>query len=379
LIHGLPTDLRDRPHLVQGAAAAYADFPPKRKCLNAAMTLEEALKTLGRDAGARAATIAAHQAKERRPAQRFTNVRDEVTGPIADALHAGVELVRKELSSGLVLEFPYRSKIARDFVMAVPERPDHVWEPQTTRLLLHLARGIGHAIVGGAYFGDQAIPLAGVLRGRGICHAFEPDSDQAAMLARNAALNGLDNVRVHQIGLWRDDETRLAFRGADALAATVAAADGIATTTIDLYAEQAGIDRVGLIMLDLEGAELAVLQGAERVLREHGPHVVFEIHRAYVDWSDGLESTEIVRYLAGLGYSLLAIRDFQSNVDLAGRPIELVPIATAFLDGPPHGFNVLATRDPALVGCEPFRIVPGVSPKLLFHRDPALHHPVGGL
>jgi FkbM family methyltransferase len=343
------------------------------------MTLEEALKTLGRDAPARAATIAALQAYERRPGQRFTNVRDEVTGPIADALHAGVELVRKELSSGLVLEFPYRSKIARDFVMAVPERPDHVWEPQTTRLLLHLARGIGHAIVGGAYFGDQAIPLAGALRGRGICHAFEPDADQAAMLARNAALNGLDNVRVHPIGLWRDAETRLAFRGADALAATVAAEAGMATTTIDLYAEQAGIDRVGLIMLDLEGAELAVLEGAERVLRAHGPNVVFEIHRAYVDWSEGLESTEIVRYLTGLGYSLLAIRDFQSNVDLAGRPIELVPIATAFLDGPPHGFNVLATRDPALVGSEPFRIVPGVSPKLLFHRDPALHHPVGGL
>jgi len=343
------------------------------------MNAEEALKTLGRDAAARAAMIAALRDYERRPEQRLTTVRDDVTGPIVDALHAGVDLVRKELSNGLVLEFPYRSKIARDFVMAAPERPDHVWEPQTTRLLLHLAAGVEHAIVGGAYFGDQAVPLAHALRGRGACHAFEPDAGQAAMLRRNAGLNGLDNLRVHSLGLWRDAETRLAFVGSDALAATVASRDGVPTTTIDLYAREAGIGRVGLIMLDLEGAELAVLEGAKRVLAEDGPHVVFEVHRAYVDWSDGLEATAVVRYLAGYGYTFFAVRDFQSNVDLAGRPIELVPIATAWLDGPPHGFNILATREPSIVDAEPFRIVPNVSPKLLFHRDPALHHPTGGL
>ena len=26
-----------------------------------------------------------------------------------------------------------------------------------------------------------------------------------------------------------------------------------------------------------------------------------------------------------------------------------------------------------------FRVIPNVSPKLLFHRDPKLHHPAGGL
>ncbi|HEX9931901.1 MAG TPA: FkbM family methyltransferase, partial [Allosphingosinicella sp.] len=328
---------------------------------------------------ARAAVLAALMAYERRPEHRFTTVRDEVTGPIADALHAGLETVRKELGNALVFEFPYRSKIARDFVMSVPARPDHVWEPQTTRLLLHLAQGIEHAIVGGAYFGDQAIPLAHALRGRGVCHAFEADADQAAMIRRNAELNRLDNVRVHAIGLWSDAETRLSFVGEDALAATVASASGVPTTTIDLYAQEAGIARVGLVMLDLEGAELTVLRGAERVLREDGPHLVFEIHRSYVDWSDGLGNTEIARHLTALGYTLFAVRDFQSNVDMSGRPIELVPIDTAWLEGPPHGFNVFATREPEIVEGEPFLIVPNVSPKLLLHRDPALHHPTGGL
>lgn len=340
---------------------------------------DEALKRLGAGAATRARIIAALQDYERLPEHRFTTVRDDVTGPIVDALYASVDVVRKELSNGLVFEFPYRSKIARDFVMSVPGTPDHVWEPQTTKLLLHLSRSAKDIIVGGAYFGDHAILIADALRGRGTCHAFEPDTDQAAMLQRNAVLNTLDNVRVNVTGLWSDTVSHLAFVGKDAIASAVASDTGVPATTIDAYAEAAGIDRVSVIMLDLEGGELNVLRGGERVLREHAPHVVFEIHRSYVDWSHGLHNTEVVQFLVSLGYTVFAIRDFQSNYDLRDRPVELVPLQTAYLEGPPHGFNLLAVRDNAVLEDELFVVTPNVSPKLLLHRDPSLHHPTGGL
>jgi FkbM family methyltransferase len=339
----------------------------------------EALSALGRDATTRARLITALQEYEQLPEHRFTTVRDDITGPIVDALHASVDIIRKEISSGLVFEFPYRSKIARDFIMSLPATPDHVWEPQTTRLLLHLSREARNVLIGGAYFGDQAIPVADVLRGRGVCHAFEPDADQARMLERNCALNRLDNVRVHALGLWSDDKTHLSFVGQDAMASCVASPTGIATTTIDAYARAAEIDRLDLIMLDLEGSELTVLRGAQEQLATHTPPIVFEIHRSYVDWSRGLLNTEIAQYLASFGYTLFAVRDFQSNYDLSGRPIELVPADSAYLEGPPHGFNMLALKDTRLVESDIFRITPGVSPKLLLHRDPKLHHPIGGL
>jgi hypothetical protein len=139
---------------------------------------------------------------------------------------------------------------------------------------------------------------------------------------------------------------------------------------------------VELIVLDLEGAEHTVLRGARRRLElppGRAPQLVFEVHRSYVDWSDGLEQTDLLRYLAELGYITYAVRDFQSNRDLRDRPIELVPPATAYLEGPPHGFNMLATKDPAVGDEGPFVLSPGVSPKLLPHKDPALHHPAGGL
>lgn len=341
--------------------------------------IEHALARLGRDAATRTRVIELLQAFERLPEYRWTTVRDDVTGPVVDALHSDVEVIRKELSNGLIFEFLYRSKIARDFVMSTPSRPDHVWEPQTTRLLVHLARNAKNVLIGGAYFGDQAVIVAHAMRESGMCHAFEADAQQASMLQRNAALNGLQNVRVDMRALWSDSVSHLQFVGHDAVASMIAAESGVPTTTIDDYAESRGIERFDLIMLDLEGGELPVLRGAERQLRAHGPHLIFEVHRAYTDWSAGLHNTELVRYLSALGYTALAIRDFQSNYDLSGRPIELVPVEHAYLDGPPHGFNVLAVKDTAVISGTDFRIVPGVSPKLLLHRDPRLHHPTGGL
>jgi FkbM family methyltransferase len=354
--------------------------------------LRHALGRIGTNASSRAEMIRACKQYEQLPEQRFTTVRDDVTGPIVDALHGELDRVRKELSNGIVFEFHYRSKIARDFVMSTPESPDHVWEPQTTKLLLYLAgessREAAQVLIGGAYFGDQAVLIADRIRTRGgVIHAFEPNSDQAAMLEHNARLNQLDNIRVQRLGLWSDDTSRLRLVGPDALASSVAASEEegeptFATTTIDTYLRQQAIDHLDLIMLDLEGAELAALQGARTQLSQpagSAPNIVFEVHRSYVDWSDGLHNTDILRYLTSLGYTMFAVRDFQSNYDLRDRPIELVPAETAYLEGPPHGFNVLAIKDPTLVQNDRFVIRPNVSPKLLLHRDPALHHPMGGL
>ncbi len=188
---------------------------------------------------------------------------------------------------------------------------------------------------------------------------------------------------MNRVALWDDDSAQLELTGADAFATSVELERGepIPATTLDSYLDAEGIDAIDLIVLDLEGAEHAALRGARGQLAlppGRAPHVVFEVHSLYVDWSRGLEQTAILRYLTELGYSCYAVRDLHSNYDLSGHAIELVPPDTAHLDGPPHGFNMLATKEPALVQGPPFAHSPGVSPKLLPHRDPALHHPLGG-
>jgi FkbM family methyltransferase len=41
-------------------------------------------------------------------------------------------------------------------------------------------------------------------------------------------------------------------------------------------------DKVTLLKIDVEGAELGVLKGAERILRQHGPLLVFECENRHL-------------------------------------------------------------------------------------------------
>jgi FkbM family methyltransferase len=349
-------------------------------------TLTDALAAIGEDEELRVRFIALLRHAEVRLARLDFDVREQVTGPIVDALHRRIGQLHKQLASGVDFHFHYRSKIAREFVLAPDSQPDHVWEPQTTRLLLELSRRARHVVVGGAYSGDQAVLLARQIRGEGgIVHCFEPNDDQLAMLKHNAAVNGLDNLKFNRLGLWDRDRAHLHLVGDDSFAhpePAEAGSDGsFATVTIDSYGRAERIEHLDLIMLDIEGAELAALRGAERYLgqaTDRAPHLVFEVHRHYVDWSRGLDNTEICQYLSGFGYHLFAVRDYQSNVPMGHQPIELIRPDETYLEGPPHGFNMLAVKDPAVLANPTFRFVSGVSPKLLKHRDPKLHQPLAG-
>ncbi len=311
------------------------------------------------------------------------SVRDLITGPIVDALHDEKDIYEKTLIDGSRFRFLFRTKIARDFMMASEERPSHVWEPQTTKLLLELSsESRGDVIVGGAYFGDQAILVAkNISNAGGVIHCFEPNIDQAEMLKGNFTLNDLTNYRINTVGLWSKSSVRLKLDGFDSFANAVRAEpdeDGFETISIDDYISQYDSD-VSLIQLDIEGAELGTLQGASKTISKCKPHIVFEVHRDYVDWSDGLENTQICKLLTQSGYSLFAIRDFNTHYEMKNKPIELIPADTVYLEGPPHGFNMVAVQDAEFFSRPQFKIVKNVSPKLLLHKDPAIHHPTDGI
>ena len=307
------------------------------------------------------------------------NVRETVTGPIVDAAFGYGRPITKTLNSGLVFSVRYTSKIVRDFVMSDEAEPDHVWEPQTTKTVLNLTKDAKNVIIGGAYFGDHAILIADQLRDKGIVHCFELSEENTKLLSMNVRQNHLENVIVNQIGLWSSPNVYLVLEGDDSHATPKEADEGFPATSIDAYAEENIADRIDLIMLDIEGGEMAALQGAVRYLdlpSSIAPCVVFELHSSYTDWSNGIENTNIVRFLTDRGYSVFGIRDYHSNVAMKGKPVELLELEGMFIGGPPHGFNMLATKRLNELDPSVFKFVSGVSPKLLFHREPALHGPL---
>lgn len=344
--------------------------------------LQNALYLLGRDASLRDQLIDFLKTAES-SLKIEGSVRDLITGPIVDALHDEKDIYEKTLSDGTRFRFLFRTKIARDFLMAAEKHPSHVWEPQTTKLLLALTSDLsGDVIVGGAYFGDQAVLVAKNIKSTGgSIHCFEPNLDQARMLKENFTINGLNNVRINTQGLWSESNVRLKLDGFDSFANAIKAdsnEEGFGTVSIDDYRDQFNL-KIGLIQLDIEGAELGTLQGAARTIELFKPHIIFEVHKDYVDWTHGLENTEICRLLLNANYSVFAIRDFNSHFEMTGKPVELIPVDKVYLEGPPHGFNMVAVQNSAIFSNPQYKIVEDVSPKLLLHKDPALHHPTDRL
>lgn len=305
-----------------------------------------------------------------------SSVRDTITGPLADELFSG-EKFTKELDNGLKMTFVYNSKIAREFLLSQPAIPNHVWEPQTTKLLLHFSGNAENVIIAGAYFGDQAIPVANNIRkSGGICHTFEPNKNNSDLIIENAKLNGLTNVLINNLALWNKSDEKLIFEGEDALASTVEAktadANVLHTITIDDYCSRQKTGKVDLLMIDVEGSEIKVLQGAVEMLKKNKPVVVFETHSLYDDWSNGLENSHSALLLKDLGYEVFAVREFHQNIDTASMPIELLPLERTFCETPPHhGFNMLAVPLKEMIQNDLFKIVYDLSPKLILTKtDP---------
>lgn len=310
---------------------------------------------------------------EARGGHPATNVRDTVSGPLADELFMG-EKFSKQLDNGITMQFVYNSKIAREFLLSQPAIPNHVWEPQTTRLLLHFSKDAKNVIIAGAYFGDQAIPVAWNIRESGICHTFEPNKNNSDLITENARLNNLTNVLINNLALWNKSNEQLVFEGEDALASTIAADEStqntLHTITIDDYVAQQQLHPVNLLMIDVEGSEIKVLEGATAMLKKHHPVVVFETHSLYNDWSKGLENSDSVKLMTGLGYEVFAIREFHQNIDTGTMPVELLPLNRTYCEIPPHhGFNLLAVPSGDLIENDLFRIVYDLSPKLILPKN----------
>ncbi len=311
------------------------------------------------------------------------DIREEITGPFVDYIFTNKEPITRTIKNNLQITFPYKSKISRDFIMSQCVDHEHIWEPQTTKLLLLLCEKAEHVIVGGGYWGDQSILMADSMNSQGVVHCFEINNENIMFLKKNIQQNSLNNIKVIESPLWDKDDEFVELSGEDSLETCRKIkhtdTDIKPTITINTYGKLNSINKLDLIMLDIEGSELKVLQGAEQYLsqdKNKAPNLIFEIHKNYVDWSQGIEKCEIVSYILGLGYYIYAVRDYHSNVNMSNMPVELVPLDSIYLEGPSHGFNLLAIKDQSIINSLLFKITPNVSPKLLKHRSSKLHAPL---
>jgi len=68
---------------------------------------------------------------------------------------------------------------------------------------------------------------------------------------------------------------------------------------LDNIVEQAGLNKVDLVKMDIQGSELEALQGSRNVIENHKPILLVEIHRRW-NW----KPQELFTFLERLGYRL---------------------------------------------------------------------------
>lgn len=167
---------------------------------------------------------------------------------------------------------------------------DRWWHPAAGETVLDV----------GAAYGSYALPAL-ALGARVVC--FSPADFDTELLEKNVALNPALAKRclIVRDGLYsRDgyfDPDRCLFEPVDAQEPL----DGrqwLRVRALDSFLrERPGIERVSWIKLDVEGAELEVLRGAEQCLRMYRPKILVENHEFQ---RNGIEG-EVRHYVLGLG------------------------------------------------------------------------------
>jgi len=172
----------------------------------------------------------------------------------------------------------------------------------------------------GANFGLFTRFLSESVGERGRVYAFEPTPEMFAVLGFVRDRLNLTNTTLWSRALSdragsaeirvpvRDDGTLNLYEStldADG-GAGPSLAHAIATTTLDAFCEEETISKVDFIKCDVEGHEIAVLNGARETLRRHRPTILLEVNEPLDRAGHGSEVRELV---AELGYEIFTYRD----------------------------------------------------------------------
>lgn len=153
----------------------------------------------------------------------------------------------------------------------------------------------------GGCFGDTALYFAHRVGTSGSVYCFEFAAGNLEILRQNLALNPAlaARIRIVEQPAWSSSGEHLRFQVSGPTTRLGPEADlpseTFETLSIDDLVAREGIKRVGLIKMDIEGAELAALQGAERTIRSHRPKLAVAVYHNEDDF------TRIPAYLQGLG------------------------------------------------------------------------------
>ena len=168
----------------------------------------------------------------------------------------------------------------------------------------------------GANVGYFSLVAAAAVGETGEVLAFEPGAASLERLTENVSLNPYKTIRIFNLAVADADGEATLYRAdgiADSSASLFSAAAGAAggevcrTVALDGWLKQEGLRPPDFLKLDVEGAELAALQGAAGILRESSPLLLVEMEEKNLA-AAGASKAAIQSFLHDFGYRAAFLR-----------------------------------------------------------------------
>ena len=153
------------------------------------------------------------------------------------------------------------------------------------------------------FYSLLALDLVGT---SGTVHAFEIDERALRCLRKTVQREALPNLFVHPVAVSNVDGSAHLEMTRDC-GRTWIQRDGngplVPTTTLDNWCAKHPVRNLQAIKMDIEGGELAALQGATRLLRKERPLLVCELLESHTRRT-GYDKQEVIQLLESLGYGV---------------------------------------------------------------------------
>jgi FkbM family methyltransferase len=201
----------------------------------------------------------------------------------------------------------------------------------------------------GANMGLFSLIAARRVGAKGQVHAVEPCSATFRRLEENLRLNGLRNVRPHQLAISDQPgkvDMTVSLDGYDAwnslaspASGRVLATESVTAARLDDFIHQQGLEgRITMIKIDVEGWEAHVLAGGRETLSAPSAPVLQVEFAEHAARAAGSSPANLYQALTGLGYQMYRYDPRQRT---------LIPIRLDEISGPYT--NLVAAKDSAAV------------------------------
>lgn len=221
---------------------------------------------------------------------------------------AGNSLRQVQIGPRLSLLVDLRTDVGREIFY------HRSYEPHVARFLTESLRPGGVVIDCGANIGELSLRAAAAVGPAGRVYAVEASPPTASLLRQNVGRNQADNVEVVEAAVTDADTEQAFFLGTElhSLSSSLwQPADfhgeqvAVRGTTLTTLLMKKNITRLDLVKLDIEGAELKALRGAEAGFRrlEKLPMLVFEYNKGVADRA-GWTLTDMADLLLSWGYTI---------------------------------------------------------------------------